>query len=254
MTERVESPTSATIADTSEQPATRGILRMLALMGPAFVAGAWQFGPGNLTTAVQAGSGYLYTLIWVIVVSTILMIFLTDMSVRLGIRSPISLIASIKDELGTWVGVLAGVGVFLITLCFSVGNAVGSGLGISLLVGGSPVMWSVIATIAVGALFLLRNVYQAVERVLVVIVALMAVAFIASTLPHGRIGVRPQPASFRRSRRALRCSSSRSSAPTCRAMPRSSRHTAPGSMRGRSATIATSPSRTPSPGSSRPGS
>ena len=154
MTERVESPTSATIADTSEQPATRGILRMLALMGPAFVAGAWQFGPGNLTTAVQAGSGYLYTLIWVIVVSTILMIFLTDMSVRLGIRSPISLIASIKDELGTWVGVLAGVGVFLITLCFSVGNAVGSGLGISLLVGGSPVMWSVIATIAVGALFL----------------------------------------------------------------------------------------------------
>ena len=129
MTERVESPTSATIADTSEQPATRGILRMLALMGPAFVAGAWQFGPGNLTTAVQAGSGYLYTLIWVIVVSTILMIFLTDMSVRLGIRSPISLIASIKDELGTWVGVLAGVGVFLITLCFSVGNAVGSGWG-----------------------------------------------------------------------------------------------------------------------------
>ena len=181
MTERVESPTSATIADTSEQPATRGILRMLALMGPAFVAGAWQFGPGNLTTAVQAGSGYLYTLIWVIVVSTILMIFLTDMSVRLGIRSPISLITSIKDELGTWVGVLAGVGVFLITLCFSVGNAVGSGLGISLLVGGSPVMWSVIATIAVGALFLLRNVYQSVERVLVVIVALMAVAFIAST-------------------------------------------------------------------------
>ena len=59
---------------------------MLALMGPAFVAGAWQFGPGNLTTAVQAGSGYLYTLIWVIVVSTIQMIFLTDMSVRLGIR------------------------------------------------------------------------------------------------------------------------------------------------------------------------
>ena len=42
-------------------------------------------------------------------------------------------------------------------------------------------MWSVIATIAVGALFLLRNVYQSVERVLVVIVALMAVAFIAST-------------------------------------------------------------------------
>ena len=68
------------------------------------------------------------------------------MSVRLGVRSPISLSSSIKDELDTWVGVLAGIGVFLITLCFSVGNAVGSGLGMSLLVGGNPVMWSVIMT------------------------------------------------------------------------------------------------------------
>lgn len=153
---------------------------MLALMGPAFVAGAWQFGPGNLTTAVQAGSGYRYALIWVIVVSTILMIFLTDMSVRLGIRSPISLISSIKEELGTWVGVLAGIGVFLITLCFSVGNAVGSGLGMALLVGGNPVMWSVVMTIGVAALFLARNVYRAIERLLVGVVAMMAIAFVAS--------------------------------------------------------------------------
>ena len=62
--------------------------QQLALIGPAFVAGAWQFGPGNLTTAVQAGSGYGYALIWVIVVSTILMIFFTDMSVRIGIVAP----------------------------------------------------------------------------------------------------------------------------------------------------------------------
>ncbi|WP_247628779.1 Nramp family divalent metal transporter [Microbacterium croceum] len=152
----------------------------LALIGPAFVAGAWQFGPGNLTTAVQTGSGYQYALIWVIVVSTILMIFLTDMAVRLGIKSPTSLISSIKEHLGGWVGVLAGIGVFLITLCFSVGNAVGSGLGLSMLFGGNPIMWTIICTAAVGALLLLRNVYRVVEKVLVVIVALMAIAFIAS--------------------------------------------------------------------------
>ncbi|MFM2475306.1 Nramp family divalent metal transporter, partial [Burkholderia cenocepacia] len=141
---------------------------------------AWQFGPGNLTTAVQAGSGYQYALVWVIVVSTILMIVLTDMSVRLGITSPVSLIASIKEHLGTWVGVLAGIGVFLITLCFSVGNAVGSGLGLSMLFGGSPIMWTVLCTLAVASLLVLRNVYRVVEKVLVGIVALMAIAFLAS--------------------------------------------------------------------------
>lgn len=158
----------------------RSFWQQLALIGPAFVAGAWQFGPGNLTTAVQAGSGYQYTLIWVIVVSTILMIFLTDMSVRLGIKSPVSLIASIKDHLGKPVGVIAGVGVFLITLMFSVGNAVGSGLGLSMLFGGAPIMWTVVCTIAVASLLLLRNVYRVIEKILVAIVAAMAIAFILS--------------------------------------------------------------------------
>ena len=33
-------------------------MRYLAMMGPAFIVGAWQFGPGNLVSAVQAGSLY----------------------------------------------------------------------------------------------------------------------------------------------------------------------------------------------------
>ncbi|WP_426005219.1 Nramp family divalent metal transporter [Paenarthrobacter sp. NyZ202] len=158
----------------------RSFWQQLALIGPAFVAGAWQFGPGNLATAVQAGSGYQYTLIWVIIVSTILMIFLTDMSVRLGIKSPVSLIQSIKDHLGKTVGVVAGIGVFLVTLCFSVGNAVGVGLGASMLFGGSPVMWTIVGTALVATILLFRNVYRVIEKVLVVMVGVMAVAFVTS--------------------------------------------------------------------------
>ena len=160
----------------------RTFLGYLALMGPAFVVGAWQFGPGNLTTAVQAGSRFDYTLVWVIAVSTILMIFFTDMSVRLGIATPVSLISSIKEHLGKWVGLLAGFGVFGITLMFSVGNAVGSGLGLSLIFGGSPVLWTVVCTIAVGIVLAFKNVYGIVEKALLVIVVLMGLAFIASTV------------------------------------------------------------------------
>lgn len=79
--------------------------KRLALIGPAFVAGAWQFGPGNLTSAVEAGSAYGYSLIWVIVLSTILMIAFTDMSVRIGIIARGSMIQTIKDTLGKPVGV-----------------------------------------------------------------------------------------------------------------------------------------------------
>jgi manganese transport protein len=160
----------------------RTFLGYLALMGPAFVVGAWQFGPGNLTTAVQAGSRFDYTLVWVIAVSTVLMIFFTDMSVRLGIVTPTSLITSIKEHLGKWAGILAGFGVFGITLMFSVGNAVGSGLGLSLVFGGSPVLWTVVCTAAVAFVLAFKNVYGIVEKALLAIVVLMGIAFIASTI------------------------------------------------------------------------
>lgn len=155
-------------------------LQLVALMGPAFVVGAWQFGPGNLASAVQAGSGYQYSLIWVVVISTLLMIAFTDMSVRIGIKSPVSLLSAVKQHLGKPVGVLAGLGVFAITLMFSVGNAVGSGLGLSLLFGGSPVLWTLACTAAVGFILLMRNVYSIVEKLLVVVVATMSVGFVAS--------------------------------------------------------------------------
>lgn len=171
-------------APSSVQP--RSVWQIIALIGPAFVAGAWQFGPGNLASAVQAGSAYQYTLIWVIIVSTILMIFLTDMSVRLGIQSPVSLISSIKERLGTAVGMIAGIGVFLITLCFSVGNAVGAGLGLSLLVPGTaPVMWSLICTLFVAAILFIKSTYAVVEKVLVLMIAIMAICFVISAFVSG---------------------------------------------------------------------
>lgn len=168
-----------------EEPMTRLATRRtfwarLTLIGPAFVVGAWQFGPGNLASAVQAGGAYSYTLIWVIAVSTILMIFFTDMSVRLGIATPVSLITSIKEHLGNPIGYIAGFGVFAITLMFSVGNAVGSGLGLSLIFGGSPVLWTILCTTAVGFILLFKNVYFIVEKILVAIVALMSIGFLTS--------------------------------------------------------------------------
>jgi manganese transport protein len=69
-------------------------------MGPAFIVGAWQFGPGNLVSAVQAGSLYDYTLIWVIALSTVLMLAFADMSIRVGIQSRGSVVQTIKQTLG----------------------------------------------------------------------------------------------------------------------------------------------------------
>tara|TARA_R110000851_G_scaffold147167_4_gene286994 strand:- start:4907 stop:6172 length:1266 start_codon:yes stop_codon:yes gene_type:complete len=156
--------------------------QMLALMGPAFVAGAWRFGPGALTSAVQAGSQYGYMLLWVILVSAVLMFVFNDMAVRLGLASGDSVVQVTKQKLGRPIGVMAGFGVFSITLMFAVGNAVGSGLALSLLLGGSVVGWTLASTVAVGLLIAMRNTYKAMERLLVALIGLMSVGFLASTI------------------------------------------------------------------------
>lgn len=159
---------------------TAKLLRTAAVMGPAFIAGAWQFGPGNLISAIKAGSGFGYTLIWVIAVSTVLMLAFTDMSVRIALRSSKSLIGTVKDTLGKTVGACAGFGVFGITLMFSVGNAVGAGIGLSMLFGGPPTVWTVVCTCVVGAVLFARRYYSVFERGIIAIVALMAAGFLAS--------------------------------------------------------------------------
>jgi manganese transport protein len=170
----------------SEVPATgprrSTFIRYLAMMGPAFIVGAWQFGPGNLVSAVQAGSLYTYDLIWVIALSTLLMLAFADMSIRVGIMSSGSLVETIKKTLGKPTGVAAGLGVFSITLCFSVGNAVGSGLGLSLVLGGSPVRWTLACTILVAAIMFARQAYRIIEKVVLGIVALMAFSFIVTAI------------------------------------------------------------------------
>jgi len=164
-------------------PETRSrLLQLLAIMGPAFVVGAWQFGPGNLTSAVQAGGRFGYDLVWLIAASTVLMLAFTDMSIRIALNAQGSLIETIKATLGGWVGVLAGIGVFGITLMFSVGNAVGSGLGLSLLFGGSNVLWTVVCTIVVASVMFVRNAYRLVEKTLLIIVATMAIGFLLSAI------------------------------------------------------------------------
>lgn len=157
-------------------------LRLVGVVGPAFVVGAWQFGPGNLTSAVQAGANYGYALIWVIVISTVLMTAFTDMSVRIALQSTGSLITTVKQTLGKAVGGVAGVGVFGITLMFSVGNAVGSGLGLSLLFGGDPALWTLGCTVVVAVVVFVRDFYSVVERALLGAVALMAVGFLTSAV------------------------------------------------------------------------
>src|SRR3546814_15711663 len=100
------------------------------------------------------------------------------MVIRSGISSRGSVVATIKETLGKPTGVAAGLGVFGITLCFSVGNAVGTGLGLSLVLGGNPVIWTIACSILVVAILFTRSAYKVYEKLVLAIVDLLASALL----------------------------------------------------------------------------
>lgn len=60
---------------------------VLKYLGPAFIVSVAYMDPGNFATNISAGSIYNYSLIWVILCSNLMAIFLQGLSAKLGIAS-----------------------------------------------------------------------------------------------------------------------------------------------------------------------
>jgi len=61
--------------------------QLLKFLGPAFVVSVAYIDPGNFATNISGGSKFNYTLVWVILWSNLLSIFLQTMSAKLGIAT-----------------------------------------------------------------------------------------------------------------------------------------------------------------------
>ncbi len=73
----------------------RGVLNMaktlLKFLGPAFIVSVAYIDPGNFATNISGGSRFNYNLIWVILWSNLMAIFLQSMSAKLGIATGLNL-------------------------------------------------------------------------------------------------------------------------------------------------------------------
>jgi len=61
--------------------------KLLKYLGPAFIISVAYIDPGNFATNISGGSRFNYTLIWVILWSNVIAIFLQTMSAKLGIAT-----------------------------------------------------------------------------------------------------------------------------------------------------------------------
>lgn len=154
--------------------------------GPGFLVTAAFIGPGTLTTASVAGATSGFVLVWALVFSIVTTLVLQEMAARLGIVSRLGLSEALRSQLvQPWLrGALMGLVVLAIGVgnaAYEAGNIIGAALGAAeLLPLDAAALVLLVSGIAAALLFSGR--YAVLERVLIVLVALMGLVFLASVI------------------------------------------------------------------------
>ena len=154
--------------------------KWLRSLGPGIITAALVFGPGSLTLTSKLGSLYGYDLLWVLLVSTALMMSFTSMGARIGLATNQSLLQTFKAKWGSWASILAGLGIFFVCASFQAGNSIGAGLSFAETFNTNSSPWIVtISSLAIALLFF-KSFYRALEKVMMIMVGLMMVSFIVT--------------------------------------------------------------------------
>jgi len=159
-------------------------------VGPGVMVSAAFIGPGTVTVCTLAGVHFQYSLLWALLLSIIACIILQEMSVRLGIISQKGLSECIREELkdpflkaGAIVLVFSAIVVG--NAAYEAGNITGAVLGITAITSPLSIelgdfslnAWSLLVGAIAFALLAIGN-YKILERVFIVLVALMSLSFL----------------------------------------------------------------------------
>jgi manganese transport protein len=168
------------------------MLKRIKNIGPGALIAAAFIGPGTVTACTLAGANYGYTLLWALLFATAATIILQEMSARLGLVTQQGLGETLRIMLNqsVWKWPLVGlimVALYLGNAAYEAGNLSGAALGIEALTDQSQSLFrmSVLVISLLAGILLWRGSYKQIERMLLMLVALMALTFIATFISVG---------------------------------------------------------------------
>ena len=154
--------------------------------GPGLLVTAAFVGPGTITTATKAGAEFGFSLLWVLAFAVVATIVLQEMAARLGIVSRSGLGEALRSSFthpiargGAIALVVAAIA--LGNAAFQTGNLTGAAMGLAVLTGVSHSTWVVLVGVAAAGL-LLSGTFRSIERVLIVLVGVMAGVFVVTAI------------------------------------------------------------------------
>ncbi|ADK79359.1 NRAMP family divalent metal transporter [Sediminispirochaeta smaragdinae] len=164
----------------------KGISQLAFLLGPGVITAATVLGPGSITVSSKSGALMEYSVLWAVVIAGIFMATFTRMAARIGCLNDDSLLNIVRTKQHPVLAVVVGLSVFLIAGGFQTGNNIGVGLAMDAMFGGGIMLWAPVFTIiALLFIWISRDFYKLLEKVMMTLVVIMIVAFIANVFMAG---------------------------------------------------------------------
>ncbi|MCT1412241.1 Nramp family divalent metal transporter [Corynebacterium sanguinis] len=172
--------------------------RKSGLFGPGLLIAASFIGPGTVTTATVTGANFGYALVWAIVFSIVATIILQEMSVRLGLAARLSTGEALRQTFNSQI--IKSLMIILVVSAIGIGGAAYAGgdtTGTALALASVTSLPHVALSVGVAAvvlILLLSGSYAFLEKVMTVLVAILALTFVITA-----ISVRPDLGAMLRS-------------------------------------------------------
>ncbi|MDP2892478.1 MAG: Nramp family divalent metal transporter [Bacillota bacterium] len=154
------------------------ILTLFRFLGPAFIVSVAYIDPGNFATNISGGSKYGYALLWVILWSNLMAIFLQSLSAKLGIATGRNLPQMCREVFPRSANWFFWVVAELAAIATDLAEFLGGTLGLYLLFN-IPMIYAGLITAGLTFLIVFLQKYgqRVVEIVIAILVAVICLAY-----------------------------------------------------------------------------
>ena len=163
--------------DNKKYKAQYGALDILKFIGPGLIVTVGFIDPGNWASNLAAGSDFGYYLLWMVTLSTIMLIFLQHNVAHLGIVTGLCLSEAISTYIKPKPAKIILLSAMLASISTSLAEILGGAIALEMLFGIPIKIGAIITLITVVAL-LFTNSYKTIEKVIIAFVSIIGLSFL----------------------------------------------------------------------------
>lgn len=156
---------------------TLGGLDFFRYIGPGLLVTVGFIDPGNWASNFAAGSQFGYSLLWVVTLSTIMLIILQHNVAHLGIATGLCLSEAATRYAPRWVSRPILASAVVASISTSLAEILGGAIALEMLFD-IPIAWGAVLTTAVVLIMLFTNSYKRIERAIITFVSIIGLSFI----------------------------------------------------------------------------